>query len=128
MIDLNKPLRTKQDRLAVRVLATDVLLEGKSSLVVAIKTSEWQEAILQLTLDGRYFTNGNSSAWDLENIPEPKVGFVNVYEDTRGVDVGCTYRTLAEAQNVPGRTRGACKGLLKLTLTEGKLEVEVLGS
>jgi hypothetical protein len=78
--DPTKPVQTRDGR-KVRIICTDAA--GPHPIVALIKVEkEGRECSHQFSKIGSYFANSIASELDLINIPERKVRWVNVYEDS----------------------------------------------
>lgn len=80
MIDWNKPVRTKDGR-EVRVLCTDRVTDSSYPVLALVKDGCGYEAAHSYTIEGKYRISGTESKNDLENVPEVKSIWVNVYPD-----------------------------------------------
>jgi len=79
MIDWSKPLRTVEGHYPCRVYRTD--LKGDYPILITIDYGDWEETD-KLNLDGRVHLDNKFSY--IENIPEEKFVWINVYEHHNG--------------------------------------------
>ena len=77
-LDLTKPVRC-YGKNAARILATNIK-DAEYPVVAVITTPTGREKVMQYTADGKFLAEGSYHAYNLENIPEKKVMYLNVYK------------------------------------------------
>lgn len=109
-IDLTKPLQTR-DGQPFTLLFTN----GRGLLPVGGYVDD-DKHITSYTADGRFRTDKSESPCDLINVPEPVVGWLNLYaHDQIAYGSVNESRALADITAAPGRL-----ALLKITYTPGQ--------
>ena len=77
---------------AARIIATDIK-DPVFPVVAVVTTPTGREKVIQYTAEGKYLPEGGYHAYNLENIPEKKVMFINMYKSGHAY----YFDTLAEA-------------------------------
>ena len=121
VLDLTKPVQTR-DGEPVRILATDA--KGSYPVVGLVYESEAGEDEAEFwTAAGHYYAAGMESGFDLVNVPEKLVGYLNVY-GTRSQYGQTSYRlygsrAIADAEADDMRGRIAC---IRVECEEGRFD------
>ena len=112
MIDWSKPLRTVEGHYPCRVYRTD--LKGDYPILITIDYGDWEETE-KLTLDGRVHLDNKFSY--IENIPEEKFVWINVYETPDGsLYTGSIYSSIEQVKNAFKACSEKPVGCLKVKL------------
>lgn len=99
MIDWDKPLRAMDGRTAK--LITRKTTNSNYPMGVLIQSKNGEEYVMYTELGKYYYNDGSSTSYDLENVPEKIVRYVNYY--TTGASYCCNTRDSADRVSMPNR-------------------------
>ena len=116
MIDFTKPVQTRDGR-PVEIITT----KGRGTYPVLGYAGD-SAILFTWTEGGKLLTaHVEAAATDLINVPEPVVGWLNVYPNDNGAAVQHTTYDTAQDRASPGRI-----ALLKFTYIKGNATVEII--
>lgn len=77
MFDLNKPVQTNKptDWVDVEIIKTD--LKGKYSIIAVVTHTNGDQSVETFTSNGKYLEGNEDSGYDLINVPEKHVRYIN---------------------------------------------------
>lgn len=116
-IDWSRPVRRKGDKELVRVLCIDA--PGKQPVIALYETGR----IHRYSIDGTYWNEKDDCDLDLENVPEERYVWVNIYTSPSGFD-GFAHPSRADAD---ASCAGACVdegrvACIKVKIEEGRFD------
>lgn len=109
--DPNKPVQTRSGNKA-RIICTDS--RNKKFPIVALITAGGEEIVASFSSNGSY-TSGGCDSWDLVNIPEERVRFVNIYKSR------AYFGTHDTKEDAYSKRLEGWLGCLKLTIVEDEI-------
>ena len=101
MVDWNKPIRIKGFSYKVEFLKR--VKHPSCPIAVLVSYSDTDQQVLMYAENGKFLSAGGPSSNDIENIPEEKFAWVNVYPD--GPTGTMIYTTRKEADEMASPDR-----------------------
>lgn len=116
-IDWTKPVRTVGDHRPVRVLCIDAKITDYPVVALVADKGSGLEYTCTLTSEGSEFVGVHSHGVQVENVPETRVAYLNIYPGKSGM---CSHTTRKEADLAAnGPDRLAC---VRVEYTEGQFD------
>lgn len=113
MIDFSKPVQTEGGK-PVRILSQDGTPARPIVGLIGDNLYTWP-------VSGVYYEYASSHALDLENVPEKRTVYVNVYKQPDGLKTGGSYPT-REAADSAAHFIASRAGCMKVELVEGQYD------
>ena len=119
MIDLTKPVQTR-DGLKVRVLCTN--MKGRDTVAGVITDHDGTDMVDAWQADGHYNIGPEEARTDLINVPEKRVVWVNMYEDSEHFGHNTLEEAIEGGEN--GYGKQGCDARVRVEYEVGQFDEE----